>query len=337
MGANEHFMQRCLELARRGRGLVGNGAMVSAVVVSEGKIIAEAFHEGFGKPHAEQLLVENVDQKSYSGSTLYVNLEPCVHYGKTPPCTERIIESGIRKVVVGMRDPDPRVDGKGIEALRDGGIEVIGPVLLAQCEKLNRGFQTVRRFGRPWITLKRAQTKGGAIARDDGSPMKITSSEQDRMSHIFERAQADAILAGVETVIRDNPHLTVRYGTSTRQPWRIILDPQLRVPMEANVCIDEYKNQTIILTSLNNYSDQYSQLDTGFKKKLESLQSSGIHVFQIPADDKKFVWPALWKSLTESREDFHGLTSILVEGGNRTWDIFQKAGFVDEEIILVGE
>lgn len=321
---HELYMHRCLELGSQGRGLVGNGAMVGAVLVNHDQSTAEAFHEGFGKMHAERTLLTHIDQKMCTGSTLYVNLEPCVHHGKTPPCTEIIIERGIKRVVVGMMDPDPRVAGKGIAVLRRAGIAVIGPVERAACERLNRGFISVRKIGRPWITLKRAQTRDGRIANPDGTTLKITSFDQDRLSHISQRAQTDAILVGVETVIRDDPQLTIRHYTSQWQPWRIVLDPSSRMPSTAKLLTDSLKERTIIVSSLNNYIDQTFTYAPGLNKKM-----------LVKNHDKKFEWESIWTALTTHQEDFPGITSILVEGGRRTWDIFRQNGFVDEEVVLV--
>ncbi|MBI1812726.1 bifunctional diaminohydroxyphosphoribosylaminopyrimidine deaminase/5-amino-6-(5-phosphoribosylamino)uracil reductase RibD [Candidatus Peregrinibacteria bacterium] len=322
-------MHRCLHLAALGRGNVGNGAMVGAVLVRHGSIIAEAYHSGFGKPHAERELVEKFEYNSNSDDVLYVNLEPCCHRGKTPPCTEIILERGIKHVVFGMVDPDPRVSGKGIEVLRKNGVDVRGPVSRALCERLNRGFISVRTKGRPWITLKRVQTKAGAIANPDGTPLKITSPEQDVLSHTFLRTQSDAILVGVGTIISDDPRLDVRLagGLNGRlaAPYRIILDPTLRIPLSSRVVTDDQRQKTIIVTSN----------DIG-REKIAELQDRGVMVFQIPLNGKNFDLPELWKKLTTPSGEFHGITSVLVEGGSKTWEAFREAGSLDEEVVLVG-
>ncbi len=246
--SHEQYIRCCLELATKGRGKVKTNPMVGSVLVSPSTrpsassglaqddiIVAEAFHEAFGQLHAERALLERYNGQINSDDTLYVNLEPCCHKGKTPPCTDIILEKGVRKVVFGMYDPNPQISGKGIEALRSAGIEVIGPVLSEVCERFNRGFVSVQNNGRPWITLKKAQTRTGQISNKDGSPLKITSQEQDEWSHAQLRAKHDAILVGVQTVINDDPQLTVRYGDTTFQPIRIILDPNKRMPKDAKV------------------------------------------------------------------------------------------------------
>jgi diaminohydroxyphosphoribosylaminopyrimidine deaminase / 5-amino-6-(5-phosphoribosylamino)uracil reductase len=295
---HEYFVERCIDLARNGQGCVGNGAMVGSVLVRNGEVIAEAHHSEFGGLHAERKLLEEYTGEIAPTDVLYVNLEPCCHQGKTPPCTDVIIEKGIQCIVFGMRDPDQRVTGKGIKTLHDAGIRVVGPVLPELCARLNKGFVSVRTKGRPYITLKRAQTRNGSI---DG---KITTDEQDIWSHTYLRARYDAILVGVETIIADNPQLTVRKlkkpNKNIIQPCRIILDPRGRIPCDSAVLIDGGK--TIVLTEN-----------------------------EVPVHDDIFVWEELWTTLLSK-----GITSMLVEGGPRTWDVFKNAGMVDEEVVLVG-
>ncbi len=323
---HQKFIRRCLELATTGRGKTGINPLVGAVLVREGKVVAEGCYEGFGKPHAERQLLEKFVQKISSKDILYVNLEPCSHQGMTPPCTNYLINKGIKKVVYGMQDPDSRVAGKGIAALRKGDVEVIGPVLRTECEWLNKGFISLRTKGRPWITLKRAQTLSGKTSAK-GSRLRITSAEQDAWAHENLRNESDAILVGVETVIRDEPLLTTRNpNKKSEQNYRIILDPTLRIPQSANVVSDSYKEKTIIVTEI-------SKLKT---KEAEELLGRGVQVIGVETRKGKFVWEDLWKALTTPSESFHGISSILVEGGARTWEEFKKAGVVDEEIMLVG-
>ncbi|MBI5155892.1 bifunctional diaminohydroxyphosphoribosylaminopyrimidine deaminase/5-amino-6-(5-phosphoribosylamino)uracil reductase RibD [Candidatus Peregrinibacteria bacterium] len=326
---NPIFMHRCLELAEGGQSTVGNGALVGSVLVRDGKIIAEGFHDHFGSPHAERMLLNSINQKIYSDDVLYVNLEPCCHHGKTPPCTDLIIKCGVKHVVIGMSDPDPRVSGKGIAQLRAQGVTVTGPVLRSECEWLNRGFISVRTNGRPWITLKRAQTRDGQTSNADGSPLKITSKEQDIFSHTFLRATHDAILTGVGTIIADDSRLDLRFAqgknSEAPQPWRIILDPHLRIPLAARVVTDPEANRTMIVTAPE--SDR--------TKRAELLKRS-VRVIDISLSGDTFDWPELWKKLITPEEDYHGLTSILVEGGVKTWEAFGRGGFVDLEAILTG-
>ena len=328
-------MHRCLELARQGQGRVGNGAMVGAVLVRDGEIIVEAWHEEFGGPHAERKLLDKFDQKIGSEDILYLSLEPCCHHGKTPPCTDILLQRGIKNIVVGMRDPDSRVAGRAIKILREHGSRVVGPILPELCDRLNKGFVSARAHGRPWVTLKQALTRSGEISNVDGSSQKITSSEQDRWSHSSLRALHDAILVGINTIISDDPILNTRFiqneGSNKKidqenayQPYRIILDPHLRIPLTSRVLTDVHRSRTIIVTS---ESDSPSA---------EALRSQGVHIMQIAIENNLFDWDSLWKNLQTPSESFHGITSILIEGGRRTWEAFRNDQMVDEEVILVG-
>ncbi len=311
---HEPFMYQCLELAKQGRGLVGSNPLVGSVLVRDGNIIAEGYYRGIGSDHAERDMIKNCDQDIQQGDRLYVNLEPCCHHGKTPPCTDVIIESGIKHVVIGMVDPDEKVAGKGIDQLRSAGINVSGPVFRAQCERLNRGYISLRTKSRPYITLKRAQNSEGAVANPDGSKRCITSQKQNEWSHTHLRSTHDAILVGVQTVIADDPQLTIRHTqlpAPSYQPLRIILDPDFRIPRDAKV-ID---HNTIIIT----------------QKESETIGEA--KVITVPIIDNHFEWNTLWNTLATSSKP---LSTILVEGGPKTWESFKKAGIVDEEITLIG-
>ena len=327
------FMHRCLSLAEQGRGYTGINPMVGAVLVREKKIIAEAYHEEFGGLHAEALLIKKFVQHIQQEDTLYINLEPCCHAEKkTPPCTEAIIKSGIKHVVIGMLDPNPAVSGKGIEELRKNGIRVIGPIERAACEWFNRGFVTLMTKERPWITLKRAQGCNGQIANDDGSKMKITNEAQDAWSHQYLRAKHDAILVGVGTVVSDDPLLTVRLQVAccklqNHQPLRIVLDPDLRIPLDAKIVSGEMAAGTMVVTKETE----------GTEEKMRKLRDSGVRVASIPLNTSgEFAMQSLFDFLTTPTKDFHGITSILVEGGMKTWEVFHKAKVVDCEVNLIG-
>ena len=335
-------MRRCLALAENGRGKVGINPMVGAVLVRDDAIIAEAFHEGFGRPHAEQSLLERLHGEVRPGDVLCVNLEPCCHYGKTPPCTEAIIAAGVRHVVFGMEDPNLLVCGKGIAMLRGAGIEVIGPVLPVECRRLNRGFVTLHEQGRPWVTLKQAQTTDGRIAREDGSPLKITSAAQDAWSHEMLRARHDALLVGVDTIIRDKPQLDVRAKNKELvQPVPVILDPHGRLPPDSAVL----REGTIIVTQQHAgvHTEQCRSVGAANIENpaapfqgAADFKQKGIRIFAVPMRGSVFHWPALWHALTTPADGYHGITSILVEGGPRTWEAFRRAGCRDQEVVLVG-
>ncbi len=333
----ETFLHRCLTLAAQGRGRVGNGAMVGAVLVREDRIIAEAFHRGFGMAHAERDLLERFPGEIDSSDVLYVNLEPCCHHGKTPPCTDILLERGIKTVVYGMGDPDPRVAGKGRAILEAKGVRVIGPMLRAQCEWFNRGYSTVRTKARPWITLKKAMMADGRVAHPDGSPLAITSSEQNSWSHIYGRALTDAILVGSGTILSDDPQLTIRNIDSALNKekkfeyknylYRLVLDAGLRTPEDAKIVIDDHRAMTILLTTEENASSA----------KAKRLEANDVRVFGVETDVfGMFRWDSLWKALLTPRDGFFGITSLLVEGGPKTWEAFSGAGFRDEELTMIG-
>lgn len=313
----ETAMQRCFQLAEQGRGQVGNGALVGAVLLRGDDIVAEAAHTSYGKKHAERVLIEG-----FSGiqeeDILCVNLEPCHHYGKTPPCTDIIIQSGIKHVVYGMADPDKRVAGQGIAALRAAGITVTGPVLPVQARRLNKGFCSAREQDRPWCTLKKAQRVDGAIAQPDGSKLCITSHQQNTWSHRYLRARHDAVVVGVNTIITDNPQLTIRHIDAHYQPFRIIFDPTLRIPMDAQVLGE----RAIVVTSAK--SD-----------KMADITATGTTVWQLPTDEHGIVLTDFFQQCLTPTESFIGLTSLLIEGGPHTWQQFATAGAVDELVTLV--
>lgn len=342
---NAHFIRRCLELAERGRGRTGINPLVGSVLVRDGETIAEGWHTEFGAEHAERMLINNLDQDIQQEDGLYVNLEPCDHQGKTPPCTDIIIRSGVKHVVFGMFDPNPEVVGRGVEKLRSAGINVVGPVLETECRRLNRGFVSLHENGRPWITLKTATNRAHQISNEDGSPMKITSKEQDEWSHFWLRRAHDAILVGVGTVISDDPQLNTRFiqpaGRSpkgegsnkkvdqeTPQPIRLILDPDLRIPLDAKVVNGELARNTIIVTT--------SKTKNQKQETKNQLDERGVRIIDIHLQDDHFDWNSLWQVLTTPTAKFHGISSILVEGGPITWEAFRSAGLVDEEITLVG-
>ena len=328
---HQYFMHRCLELAEKGRGFVGTNPLVGSVLVREEKIITEGWHSAFGEDHAERMLIKKLDQTIPQESGLYVNLEPCCHHGKTPPCTSLIIESGIKNVVYGMLDPNPEVAGQGIEKLRAAGINVVGPVIPEVCKRLNKGFVSLQGQGRPYITLKKAQLLDGSVSNSNGLTVKITSEEQNEWSHTFLRATHDAIMVGVQTVIVDNPLLTARYSNKKfdqekRNTYRLILDPEFRIPMNAKIVSGDFVGGTIIIVGTN-----------ASQEKEEELMNRGVRILRIPLRDGIFDWDILWAMLTTSDENFFGITSVLVEGGAKTWQHFKDAGQYDEEVILVGD
>lgn len=314
MAIHEIYMQRCLELAALGAGSVSPNPMVGAVIVHDGKIIGEGYHQKYGEAHAEVNAVNAVIY-SYSNhadllkqSTIYVSLEPCAHYGKTPPCADLIIKHQIPTVVVGCRDPFAQVDGKGIEKLQAAGIEVKLGVLEKECQWLNRRFFTRVQKQRPYIILKWAQTADGFFAPADGSQHWITGPESGKLVHQW-RAEEDAILVGKNTVLADNPQLNVRYAEG-KSPKRVVIDRRLELSDTFNVF--DQSVETLIFNEI--------KTDIDGKNKYIALE-----------DFDRFVPQYILFQLY-----LQDLQSVIIEGGAYTLKAFIDAGLWDEARIFTG-
>jgi diaminohydroxyphosphoribosylaminopyrimidine deaminase/5-amino-6-(5-phosphoribosylamino)uracil reductase len=308
---NESFMKRCIDLALNGTGQTYPNPMVGAVVVSEGKIIGEGYHRRAGEPHAEVHAVNSVKDKSLlRKSTLYINLEPCCHSGKTPPCTDLILTNKIPRVVMGAIDTSSKINGKGIRILREGGCEVITGLLEAECRFLNRRFFTFHEKKRPYIILKWAQTSDGFIdsERKTGKmPVWITNQLAKMLVHKW-RSEESAIMVGSNTIMRDNPRLTVREWTG-RQPVRIIFDRMLELP--ANLNVFDRQTPAIVFT-------------------LKQAASSANLEYITISNEKNYI-----ESILEElyrRE----LLSIIIEGGNRLLTDFISVNLWDEARVFTG-
>lgn len=308
------FMQRCLDLARQGAGSVAPNPLVGAVIVYDNKIIGEGWHQAFGQAHAEVNAIVSVkDKELLSKATLYVNLEPCAHYGKTPPCASLLVECGIKKVVVGMRDPNPLVAGKGIELLKANGVQVREDVLLNQCLELNKRFVKGITQHKSYVILKWAQTANGFIAPDAKTMSKemfeekrhITGLLVQKLVHKW-RTQEDAIMVATNTALLDNPALNNR-AFEGRSPVRVILDQHLRLPNSLKVF--DGSQTTIILNGVKQLEGDtvnYLKLDFSvdwFNEALFALYTHGIqslvveggaqllkHIIQLKAWDEAIVF-----------------------------------------------
>ncbi|MCB0396944.1 MAG: bifunctional diaminohydroxyphosphoribosylaminopyrimidine deaminase/5-amino-6-(5-phosphoribosylamino)uracil reductase RibD [Flavobacteriales bacterium] len=298
------MIERCLELSRAGMGHVAPNPMVGCVITCNGEIIGEGFHRTYGGDHAEIEALKSVkDPSLLHQSTLYVSLEPCNHHGKTPPCTKAIIESGIPKVVIGMTDPNPRVSGSGIAALREAGIEVEGPVMEAECLWVNRRFVIFHMEKRPYIILKWAQSCDGFMnvtpdIKKNGEPFWISSEPSRWLVHQW-RKEEFAVLTGSDTVLNDNPRLTVR-AMSGRNPVRIVLDRRGRVKGDFHVldqdaptwimCSEERAEEgTLKYIRLNN--------DAPLKEVLLTLYNEGVQSVLVEAGAnllRAFIDADLW-------------------------------------------
>lgn len=309
---DEKYIQRCFELAAHGSGKVSPNPLVGSVIVHEGKIIGEGFHQQYGGAHAEVNAIESVrDRNKLKHATLYVNLEPCAHFGKTPPCAPLIVECGIPRVVISNRDPFSEVDGKGIEILRSAGVEVKTDVLKDEGAWLNRRFFTFHQQKRPYIILKVAQTANGFmdINRTEGQTgiNWITAPETQYFTHTW-RSNEDAILIGSRTAQIDNPSLTVR-KVDGKSPHRLLIDRNLSVPESA--AIFKGPTMTTIFNALRN-------------------EESGT-VSRVKLDFEYDILPQILDWAYQQK-----LQSIIVEGGARTLNFFLDANMWDEARILTG-
>ena len=296
MKDDAYFMVRALTLAQKGAGRVSPNPMVGAVLVKDGRIISEGYHKKYGGPHAERECLLNCTQ-DMDGAVLYVTLEPCCHYGKTPPCTQVIIDKGIRKVVVGAMDPNPLVAGKGIKALRDHGIRVVTGVLEDECREQNRIFFHYITTGRPFVVLKYAMTMDGRIATRTGKSRWITGEAARRQVHA-DRNLFSAIMAGRGTVAADDPMLTCRIPQG-RNPRRILCDSGLNISPEAKVIKTADKIPTLIATCCADTS------------RYRAYEAMGCKILFIPPSDNGCVdLKALMDQLGTM-----GIDSILLEGG----------------------
>lgn len=311
---DKKYLRRCLSLAKKGLGKTSPNPVVGAIVVKNGKIISEGYHQKAGGPHAEVIALGEAGERS-RGAILYVNLEPCSHYGRTPPCVNQIIEARIRRVVVGMVDPNPLVRGKGIDALKKAGIEVSSGIFEQESRRLNEAYLKYITTGLPFCILKMGMSLDSKITSPD--QRWITSKESKRAVHRL-RSRVDAILVGRETVTRDNPQLTTRLAKG-KDPIRIIVDTKLQIPLEARVITQESLARTIIATTR-----------LAKAKKIEQLKDKGVEILLIREKDGLVDLNDLLKKLGE-RE----IISLLVEGGAKIATSFLKAGLIDKVIFFV--
>ncbi|NPB06808.1 MAG: bifunctional diaminohydroxyphosphoribosylaminopyrimidine deaminase/5-amino-6-(5-phosphoribosylamino)uracil reductase RibD [Aquificae bacterium] len=300
---DEGYMRLALQLARRKKGSTHPNPTVGAVVVKDGKIVAVGQHEGPGKPHAEAVALKRAGKEA-EGSTLYVTLEPCTHHGRTPPCCELILEKGVRRVVIAVRDPNPQAGG-GVEYLKEAGLEVEVGVLEEEARRLNEDFFTFVTHDRPFVTLKWAQTLDGKLATSEGKSKWITSEESRKLAHALRR-EATAVLVGVGTVLKDDPLLTVRLVPTERQPVRVVLDPQLRIPLDSKLVKDK-SAPTWVLTATES-------------EKTKALREEGVKIVLV----KEFTLPQVLKKLKELE-----VVHLLVEGGAETLTAFLREGLFD--------
>jgi diaminohydroxyphosphoribosylaminopyrimidine deaminase/5-amino-6-(5-phosphoribosylamino)uracil reductase len=294
---DEHYMKLAIKLAAKGRGYASPNPMVGAVLVKNNRIVGQGYHQCCGQNHAEVNAIQSATE-DVAGSTLYVTLEPCCHHGKTPPCTDLIIRHKIARVVIGATDSNPLVSCQGINCLQSAGVEITTGVLEDGCRNLNEVFFHYMETGLPFVTLKYAQTLDGRIATATGQSQWISSPASLKFAHQL-RAEHDAILVGIGTVLKDNPTLTVR-RVRGRNPLRVVVDSNLATPVEANVMQDLSETPTLIITTK-------AASDPHFQK----LTAAGAELITVDLDKNNHI---NLKKLLKILAD-RNISSVLIEGG----------------------
>jgi diaminohydroxyphosphoribosylaminopyrimidine deaminase / 5-amino-6-(5-phosphoribosylamino)uracil reductase len=310
------LMRRAIRLAQRGRGLASPNPPVGALVVRDGAVVGQGFHRGPGTAHAE---IEAIDAagEACREATLYVTLEPCTHQGRTLPCAPRVIDAGFARVVIGTTDPNPLVDGRGVAALSAAGIDVETGVLQSEADHLIESFSKFIRTGRPFVTAKVAVSLDGRAAAADGSSQWITGPASRRDAHHL-RATSDAVLVGIGTVLRDDPHLTVRLrGYRGRQPLRVVLDSSGRVPLDAKVLGGDAP--TLVATT-----------DKATEDAANALRARGIEFLRSPARDGRVDMAVLLEALGH-----RGVAAALVEGGPTVLGDVVERGLADRYVFYI--
>lgn len=317
-------MRRALALARRGQGRVEPNPMVGCVLVRDGQIVGEGFHGRYGGPHAEVEAIRDAIARSGPdgpvGSTCYVTLEPCSHYGKTPPCTQALLEAGVRRVVAAMRDPNPEVDGRGLGTLRESGLDVTENVLEDGARQLNAPYLTRLEKKRPWIVAKWAMTLDGKLATRTGGSSWISCESSRKIVHRL-RARMDAILVGIGTAIADDPLLTVRpeeteVGLPHRRPLRIVLDSQARLSPDSRLV--RTARETPVMVVVGPGAEE---------RAVERLQAAGCELFRSPTDRES---ASFLRELAR-----RGITNLLVEGGGGTLGLWFDQKLIDQVHVFI--
>ena len=315
---DEKYMRRAIELARKGEGHVNPNPLVGAVIVRDGEILAEGYHARYGDLHAERSAFANLKTDA-TGAEMYVTLEPCCHYGKQPPCTQAIIEHGIRKVYVGSDDPNALVAGKGIRQLQDAGITVETHVLKEECDALNDVFFHYITTHTPYVVMKYAMTADGKIAARTGDSKWITGeSARKKVQEL--RHQYMGIMAGIGTVLADDPMLNVRIP-GLKSPVRIICDSGLRIPMDSQIVKTAKEYRTIVAYAGENSGEGCKETE----KKAEQLHAAGVETVSVPDADGRVDLRKLMEYLGKQ-----GIDSVLLEGGGTLNDAALSAGIVNE-------
>jgi diaminohydroxyphosphoribosylaminopyrimidine deaminase / 5-amino-6-(5-phosphoribosylamino)uracil reductase len=317
---DRRHLARALELAERGRGQVSPNPLVGAVLARDDEVLGEGWHAELGGAHAEVAAIGDADGTPVDGATLYVSLEPCAHHGRTPPCTDAIVEAGIGRVVVGSDDPSEKASGRGLGILRDEGVEVVQAKgdLLDRARLLNQAFRKHARVGRPWVLLKSAMSLDGKVATETGDSKWISGSLSRKLAHRW-RSESDAVAVGIGTALADDPLLTARIEGSWRQPRRIVFDSTAQLPLDSRLVQDA---PTIPLTVVVSRAAR--------RPAVSQLQTSGAEVIVATGGNEQARVANALEQLGAA-----GITSILLEGGPRLAGAFFDAGEVDELRLFV--
>ena len=308
------YMARAIEIARQGRGYVNPNPQVGAVIVKDGRIIGEGAHLLCGSLHAERNAISNLTE-SAEGATIYVTLEPCCHHGKQPPCTEALVENKIAKVVIGSRDPNPQVSGKGTKFLREHGIEVIENFMREECDELNPIFFHYITTGMPYVAIKYAMTIDGKIATKTGASRWVTGEEARKHVHTL-RGRYACIMAGIGTVLADDPLLNCR-EEGGHQPVRVICDTQLRIPMDSQIVKTAGEYRTIVACGSVTGSET-------IREKKKALEADGNEVLSHEGDEGRISMKELLTELGKMKLD-----SVFVEGGGEIHDALLRTGLAN--------
>ncbi|MBW1678675.1 MAG: bifunctional diaminohydroxyphosphoribosylaminopyrimidine deaminase/5-amino-6-(5-phosphoribosylamino)uracil reductase RibD [Deltaproteobacteria bacterium] len=312
----EEYVRLTIKLASRAVGRTSPNPLVGAVIVKNGQIVGQGYHRRVGAPHAEINALAEAGNKAI-GADLYLNLEPCSHYGRTPPCVDAIIQGKIKRVFVGMQDPNPLVNGKGIKKLREAGILVKTGILEEKCRKLNEVFIKYITTGRPFVILKAAVTLDGRIAAVGGNSKWITNEKSRQYVHRL-RNQVDGVLVGIRTIQKDDPMLTTRLKSrSSKDPVRIVVDSTLKISLRARVFNPRSKSMTIIATT-----------PKSSQKKIQSIENQGGKVVVIPSRNR-VGFNLLMEALGKEE-----ITSVLIEGGSQINTSALQEGIVDKVVLF---
>ena len=322
---NEKYMRMAIELAKKGAGAVNPNPMVGAVVVKNGKVIGEGYHKFFGGPHAEVYALEDAGKEA-EGAEIYVTLEPCSHYGKTPPCAKKIIDMGIKKCFIGSSDPNPKVAGKGVAMLKEAGIEVVENVLKEECDKVNQVFFKYIKTKIPYLFVKCGITLDGKIALSNGISKWITNSIAREKVQYY-RNKFMGIMVGINTVLTDNPSLTARIENGVN-PFRIIVDPNLQIDENCKVVKNNEDEKTMIITSQKNlFTEDTENTEIQIKQKRLSEENKVKFIF---IDGEKFSFKEMLEEIGKT-----GIDSILLEGGETLISLAFEENVIDGGEIFI--